>query len=164
MNPQENPENLPQPSSQNPIETQPLLYAGLIREITIIHQQFSTRANQALKSLNLNFSQLSLLSHLMFLRTPASITDLAEQMDLLQPAVTKMVQHLSEQGWIELQPDPQDARRKYIVLNDQGRMTFQQAQMLLFPLLKEGFAGIEHLEASSMLGQLQHVRKNLAGR
>ncbi|GEM47312.1 MarR family winged helix-turn-helix transcriptional regulator [Deinococcus cellulosilyticus] len=149
-------------SSENPVETHPDLYGALIREISIIHQQFSTRANQDLKNLNLNFSQLSLLSHMMFLKTPASITELADQMDLNQPAVTKMVQHLAEQGWIEMQPSPEDARKKYVVLKEEGRGVFMQAQQALFPLLQLSFDGMALQEAHLTLHQLQQIRKNLA--
>lgn len=148
--------------SHDPIKTHPDLYGALIREISIIHQQFSTRANQDLKTLNLNFSQLSLLSHMMFLKTPASITELAEQMDLNQPAVTKMVQHLAEHGWIEMQTASEDARKKYVVLKEEGRGVFKQAQQALFPLLQLSFDGLALQEAQVTLHQLQQIRKNLA--
>ena len=152
----------PDPARDHPIQARPDLYGSLIREISIIQQQFSTRANQELKPLNLNFSQLSVLSHLMHVRGPVSITELASQMDLNQPAVTKMVQHLLEQGWIDLQTASEDARRKQLQLNEQGRGVFMQAQLLLFPLLNLSFSGVELTEATALSSSLIRIRQNLS--
>ena len=43
-------------------------------------------------------------------RTPLTVSRLAREVLSKQPTVTKLVQRMAEQGWVELQADPADQR------------------------------------------------------
>jgi DNA-binding MarR family transcriptional regulator len=70
---------------------------------------------------------------------PLTVSQLAQQVLAKQPTVTKLVQRMAEQGWIELLADPMDQRRTMVTASPAGRRLVRpllekarthQAQML----------------------------------
>ena len=51
---------------------------------------------------------------------PLAISHLALEVLSKQPTVTKLVQRMSEQGWVQLLADPRDQRRRLVVATATG--------------------------------------------
>lgn len=52
---------------------------------------------------------------------PLTVSQLAHEVLSKQPTVTKLVQRMGEQGWLELQRDPSDQRRTLVAATAAGR-------------------------------------------
>jgi DNA-binding MarR family transcriptional regulator len=52
---------------------------------------------------------------------PLTVSQLAHEVLAKQPTVTKLVQRMSEQGWVELHADPADQRRTLVAVTPAGR-------------------------------------------
>ena len=52
---------------------------------------------------------------------PLTVSRLAEEVLAKQPTVTKLVQRMSEQGWVVLQADAADQRRTLVVATTAGK-------------------------------------------
>jgi DNA-binding MarR family transcriptional regulator len=52
---------------------------------------------------------------------PLTVSQLAREVLSKQPTVTKLVQRMSEQGWLTLGADPQDQRRTLVSATPAGR-------------------------------------------
>ena len=66
---------------------------------------------------------------------PARLGDLAEAMRLDASTVSRHVQQLGEQGFIDRDPDPEDGRARIIAISDAGRSalkrTFDQRRAVI---------------------------------
>lgn len=82
-------------------------------------------------------------------RQPLSIRDLAVEVLGKQPTVTKLVQRMAAQGWVEVSGDPGDQRRTLVGITAAGRR-------LVRPLVRRARA-----HESSLLGTLS-AREALA--
>lgn len=61
---------------------------------------------------------------------PITVSQLAHEVLSKQPTVTKLVQRMSEQGWLTLHADPADQRRTLVAVTAAGRR-------LVKPLVEE---------------------------
>ena len=52
---------------------------------------------------------------------PLTVSQLAHEVLSKQPTVTKLVQRMCEQGWLELHTDPADQRRTLVAVTAAGR-------------------------------------------
>ena len=52
---------------------------------------------------------------------PLTVSQLAHEVLSKQPTVTKLVQRMTEQGWVQLLADPQDQRRTLVAVTPAGR-------------------------------------------
>jgi DNA-binding MarR family transcriptional regulator len=86
---------------------------------------------------------------------PLPISRLARDVLSKQPTVTKLVQRMAEQGWVELQADASDQRRTLVAATPAGKR-------LVKPLVQEARQHEERL--LSMLGSTEKaaLRKLLA--
>ena len=53
--------------------------------------------------------------------TPLTVSRLAREVLSKQPTVTKLVQRMAEQGWVELQADPADQRCTMVLVSRSGQ-------------------------------------------
>ena len=74
---------------------------------------------------------------------PVAVSQLAHEVLAKQPTVTKLVQRMVEQGWLELLADPGDQRRTLVTASAAGRK-------LVKPLLEK--ARLHELEMLRALG------------
>ena len=91
---------------------------------------------------------------------PITISQLAHEILSKQPTVTKLVQRMADQGWVNLQGDPDDLRRTLVTASHTGRR-------LVRPLIDKARAheasALLHLRASEQL-LLKKLLAKLAGR
>ena len=77
--------------------------------------------NETLSSLELTFSQGHILGYLAHCQTPPCAKDIEERFQLSHPTVSGLLSRLEKKGFLSQQPDPQDRRRKLVVLLPKGR-------------------------------------------
>jgi len=116
----------------------------LVKAIHIAEQNLTLRINHVLAPLALNRSQLSVLA--CFSNQPnriQTISSLVSSVELKQPAVTKIVSYLIEQGWLEHRPDPDDARRRALKITPAGLGIVFTAYSALTPVVNEVFESLD---------------------
>jgi DNA-binding MarR family transcriptional regulator len=88
----------------------------------------SRRYDAAVAAAGLKTTQYSLLSHIAGLE-PVRPSDIAAEMKLDLSTLSRNLQPLIAQGWVELGPGP-DARTRLVVLTDAGRAKRAEAKRL----------------------------------
>lgn len=101
---------------------------GLLLAIT--SQLFQSRLGALLSQHDLTYSQFALLSHLRGAAKSTAISDLAAALEINQPGVTKVVQRLTEQGFVSAEVDPQDSRRLISLTPTAGERTDEVTKTL----------------------------------
>jgi len=66
----------------------------------------------------------------------ATITDLAEHLDVTRQAAAQLVDELTAKGYVERRPHPRDARARLIVLTDKGRACTKAAESAITDTLQ----------------------------
>ena len=88
---------------------------------------------------------------------PLTVSKLAEEVLAKQPTVTKLVQRMSEQGWVVLQADAADQRRTLVVATAAGkrlvRPLVEKARMHEAAMLR-ALAGPEKAALKKLLTKL----------
>ena len=124
----------------------------------VVSQLYTTRMNTLLQAAGLNLSQFALLNHLaQSPKNTHSITELTEAMEMHQPGVTKLVQKLHQEGFLEVQVSKNDARKRKISITEAGREHIIAVGQELFPDVQQWFAdwsGEEVQELNRYLNQL----------
>ena len=87
---------------------------------------------------------------------PLTISQLAQEALSKQPTVTKLVQRMAEQGWVELQADPRDQRRTLVAVTPAGRR-------LVRPLIDKAKAH-ETAMLRTLAASEKHALKKLLGK
>lgn len=88
---------------------------------------------------------------------PLTVSRLADEVLAKQPTVTKLVQRMSEQGWVALQADAGDQRRTLVVATPAGkrlvRPLVEKARMHEAAMLR-ALAGPEKAALKKLLAKL----------
>jgi DNA-binding MarR family transcriptional regulator len=66
----------------------------------------------------------------------ATITQLAEHLDVTRQAAAQLVDELSASGYVERRPHPRDARARLIVLTEKGRACTRAAEAAISDTLR----------------------------
>ncbi|WOB07054.1 MarR family winged helix-turn-helix transcriptional regulator [Piscinibacter gummiphilus] len=96
-----------------------------LRQIT---RTVSRRYDAAIASTGLKMTQYSLLSHIAAME-PVRPSDLAAKMNLEVSTLSRNLQPLIAQGWVDLGPGP-DARSRLVALTEPGRAKRAEVQRL----------------------------------
>jgi DNA-binding MarR family transcriptional regulator len=72
----------------------------------------------------------------------ATITELAEHLDVTRQAAAQLVDELTAKGYVERRPHPRDARARLIVLTDKGRACTRAAESAITDALQPWEAAI----------------------
>ncbi len=106
--------------------------------IGIINQLASTRLNRVLSDLDLPMAQFYLLTHLS--HNPSlgwTVTELAEVMEVNQPAMTKTTQRLLKKSYLRVETDRKDKRIRYNFITNNGLEALTGAWGLLLPDMED---------------------------
>ncbi len=99
---------------------------ALLNEIGIIEQLARNRFERAQPD-GLRLPQFTVLNHLVRLGDGRGPAQLARAFQVGKPTMTNTLQRLEERGFIRLDPDPEDARAKRVMLTEAGRERRQAA-------------------------------------
>jgi DNA-binding MarR family transcriptional regulator len=104
---------------------------AIFREIGIIQERIDAILKVRLPA-DLPPSQFKLLNHLIF-TTNANETasEIARNSHVSLSAMSQVIRQLTKKNFVELQIRRQDARKKTIVITEQGRSAHQQASELV---------------------------------
>ena len=130
----------------------------LAPQLAIAHQHFATAVTAALSPLGITFAQMSILTH--FVNRPAhrpGVSELADVMQMNQPATTKSVQGLVERGWLKRETDPTDSRRTQLSLTPAGEAGRGEAQHAATAALAAMFAQLDDDELAQLTELLSKV-------
>jgi DNA-binding MarR family transcriptional regulator len=90
---------------------------------------------------------------------PMAVGQLAQEVLSQQPTVTKLVQRLAAQGWVELRDDPADQRRTLVQITATG-------QRLIAPLIEASrehearvLADLDEADVSRLKRQLRQLAR-----
>jgi DNA-binding MarR family transcriptional regulator len=86
---------------------------------------------------------------------PLTVSQLAHEVLAKQPTVTKLVQRMTEQGWVELLADSQDQRRTLVGVTAAGKR-------LVRPLLEKARAHESERLSSLAVSERARLKKLLA--
>lgn len=96
-----------------------MLTYGLI--FRMLSFSLAQRMNETLSCLELTFSQGHILGYLAHCPEPPCARDIEERFQLSHPTVSGLLSRLEKKGFLSQQPDPQDRRRKLLMLLPKGK-------------------------------------------
>lgn len=125
-------------------------------QIAIIDQLVSNRLDRVLPE-GLSHAQFGVLSRLERLgeTTPA---ELARGFQVTKGAITNTLQRLEVQGFVTVEPDPDDGRRKRVAITPEGLAVRDAALVAMRPLhdtLRSAFTEAEFIEVLPFLHALR---------
>jgi DNA-binding MarR family transcriptional regulator len=126
-------------------------------EIGVIDQMVANRIERALPH-GLSHAQFAVLTYFTRYGGPASPAELAGLFQLTKGAMTNTLQRLEAQGFVAVEPDPADGRRKLVSLTAAGLAAHDAALIALRPMtesLREAFTEAEFEAALPFLKALR---------
>lgn len=127
---------------------------AIFSEIIAIDQRIRAELARALPK-GMELSHFSVLNHLVTSnqeRTPAQI---ARALHVSRGAMTNTLAKLEARGDIHIRPDWEDARQKYVIISDAGRLQRDMALKAVAPV----FENTEELDADEMRKLLSMLRE-----
>ena len=88
-------------------------------------------------------------------------TELAELMEMQPITLTRLIDKLCEQGWIERRSDATDRRVNRLYVRKAGRQLLGRMSGLRSELTATALEGINPAEAHRLLAQLEQVKENV---
>jgi DNA-binding MarR family transcriptional regulator len=125
-------------------------------EINLINQKISRRMARALPS-GLSYAQFSVLNHMARRGGKTNPAKLATTFRVTKGAMTNILHKLESQGWITVNADGSDGRKKVVFLSDSGQQQHDYCLARLQPsidAMAEAFASTEFLMALPLLRSL----------
>ncbi|WP_432452241.1 MULTISPECIES: MarR family winged helix-turn-helix transcriptional regulator [unclassified Agarivorans] len=114
----------------------PQLITATFREIAIIHERMEIILKENLPS-ELPTSQFKLLNHLIYTtNSQETASQLAKNSHVSLSAMSQIIKQLSNKGYVSLQIRDHDARKKTILITEQGRIAHQNALTQIDIVLK----------------------------
>jgi DNA-binding MarR family transcriptional regulator len=130
--------------------------------IGIVEQLQRNRAERLLRPLGLSYAEFAMLSHFSHGHPPQkTVTSIAADMQLLQPAVTKTVAKLIARGALTASANDADGRSKLLTLTAKGRGLFEGAVERLAPDINRAFDGWSGDELKALFAQLDRLKQVL---
>lgn len=128
-----------------------------LNEISIIAQLARAATDQALAP-ELNVASFGLLNHIARLPGDWTPARLARAFQLTKGAITNTVQRLEARGFVRLDPDPDDARSKFVRLTPDGQRARDAALARLAPLIRSLVEAAPDLDFAAALPFLARLR------
>jgi len=122
----------------------------------LLHRRFDRRA----QTLGLTRAQWSVLAHL---RRCDGLrqTDLADLLDISPISLTRLIDRLVKNDWLERRSDPDDRRTNRIFLSQKVRPLLDRLRTMGTETREEAFTGILKEERERFMATLLRIRVNL---
>lgn len=111
--------------------------------------------------LGVNLPQFGMLDFLLT-NSEAVQTDLANHLHKDKSVILRQLDQLEEAGWVERQMDPEDRRRKNLVVTKAGQDIHRKAARIRDKVFAQVLEGIAEKDVETMLKVLQRMADNAA--
>ena len=139
----------------------PLIQRGIV-DFMIAHDLLSYQIEKALRPLELNLTQMSLLNHFSWHpEKTQTITELAKVMGINQPGVTKAVNALVDKRCLIKENFAEDARVKLVKITSAGLSLLNQARAACYPVIEQVFGVLDDTELQAFTGSLNKIKTYL---
>lgn len=88
---------------------------------------------------------------------------LAERLGVRPPTITKTINRLQAQGFLDKRASSLDARQAHIFLTDAGRQTIQAIEKSVRTIEKQALKGLDKKEQKTLFKLLARIEANLSG-
>ncbi len=112
------------------------LAVSLFGEIFMVDQLARARLSKALPK-GMEISHFSILNHLARMQNERSPAQLARSFNLTRGAITNTLSKLEQAGHVNVRPDWEDARRKFVAISPAGLRARDEALQAIAPLIRE---------------------------
>lgn len=129
----------------------------LLAQVSRLHHH---RAHELLEGLGLYRGQPPVLFAL-WEQDGLTHTELARQLEITLPTITRMLQRMEKAGFIQRKPDQTDQRVSRVHLTEAGRAVIADLQVVWGQMEVESFAGFSPDELAILRGLLLRIRENL---
>lgn len=129
----------------------------IFTEIGIIDQLVTARLEKSLPR-GMSAPQFGVLTHFMRRGGQETPAQLARAFQVTKGAMTNTLQRLQAQGFVAIEPDPCDGRRKLVTMTAKGAAAYEEAIAALRPYyagLREAFGDAEFEAALPFLRRLR---------
>ena len=110
----------------------------LSSELGRMTQSYNTRLAQLLRSHDVTYPQYAVLDHIMRNGSKAgTISQISDAVEVLQPAVTKIVRKFSDRGLLQVSGTEKDRRQKRVSMTAEGAAFIGKLQAALMPDVQE---------------------------
>jgi MarR family transcriptional regulator, transcriptional regulator for hemolysin len=110
---------------------------------------------------DLTWAQFSLLVHLARRTGPTRISDIADAVELSQPAVSKVVQKFLGQGLVGLDANERDARSRLVAITGKGRAQLAEIQQGFGPVFSELLTGWSGEDLEEIISGLTRLNRRM---
>lgn len=125
-------------------------------------QHLENRLNRLLKGAHVPLAQFVVLNHLASLPAEGwTVSRLASALDTGQPGISKILARLVAKGYVCIDLDSRDRRRKRHVLTAAGRVAHQDALRRVAPLTEELLADWDEAQIASLHALLYRLKTRL---
>jgi Transcriptional regulators len=131
-------------------------------------QVFAHLARRAREDLGQQLQRFGVYSGQQYLlellwETPDGLTvgEIAERLAVEAPSITRTVQRMARQGFVEKHPHPTDARLVIVKLTMKGQALEQVIPQVMSHLEEQMLAGLSEVEQAFLMRLLKHMHQNL---
>lgn len=139
----------------------PPLPARFGQRLGILAQLYSGLIERLLQPHGLTWPQFVLLLHMARRGGPGRVSEMAQAVELTQPAVSKIVQKFAGLGLVEIRQDPGDQRNRPVALTPAGLERLGAVQRSFGPAFAELMAGWQENELERLITDMTRLTDRL---
>lgn len=134
------------------------LSAVIPQTLRLLARGISKELDQA--SIPLTLSQFSMLDFLLT-NSEAVQTDLANHLHKDKSVILRQLDQLEKSGWVERQLDPNDRRRKNLIVTKQGKEIHRKGAKYRSKVFAQALEGIDPAQVTIVLEVLENMARNI---
>jgi MarR family transcriptional regulator for hemolysin len=131
----------------------------LMREVT---RGFRACVDRRLEPMGLSQAQWRPLLMLHKMGEPLTQTELARLLDIEAPSLVRLLDRLSDNGWIERRNAPGDRRVRQVFLTPKAQQLIEQIVPVVHSVREQVFVGVSAAEIAGCLAMLERIRDNIS--
>lgn len=111
-----------------------------------------------LSQFDVTLTQFAVLNHLArHQQQQSTISSIAAAIEVNQPGATKIVKKFTERGYLDVTRDPDDARKRYVVITGKGLAFIGEIMQSMGPDFAQWFVDWQPEELGQFIGNLQKL-------
>ena len=133
------------------------LAAAIPQSLSLLARSISVYLDKG--NIPMTLSQFSMLDFLLT-NSEAVQTDLANHLHKDKSVILRQLDQLEQQGWVERQQDPNDRRRKYLVVTKAGQEIHRKGAKIRDKVFTQALEGIAPKHVATVLDVLENMARN----